>query len=667
MKKKRTYFPRPVLKNLAEEIKKLAVNNEGRMFLLEMVEDIPIELRPHILEGLSSFYEKEMVAFFYLLKMEYGKELEASLDRGLEKFRMAGLDTDNPIAFSGHFHGAFASCTRHSGRMTLDIAWDVGGAGVQVECFYLTFNPDGIHSFFVIEDMTRQQYEQDRRALSDIVPVTLEEARAIIAQVYAFNVQHMTRPALGRYLYDKYLPQEDDFTTQDHLEVMKKVTPRLAPRQLVNSFFFALKSKDDLYMQYLMTSKEDLTSLFAVNYNEILMPGAVLLEGQVREVQGSRQTARVSAYSVTLEAGEFYSSEYRFYLLATSGIWSVGEIERIDRELIPADAELHPLNAQVYCRVYEIIDLDNLFELLDRVENMREIQELSYGMHMRVSSYEDDFSHGVALLTGVVADLVVNGDEFVVVVRDRDTLEDFHNLLAGEYDSPIVLRGEYEVGLMTAYNYLGGQYPSFEELLLQENDEFFGEDGMRFLTARYYIKDLKPVQNRLESLKSLKVQLEDQYIVYYQLDNQPARPGLFVEYILGPGWLSLSAFGETDINQARKEFEERMYDCLEFEGMEIKDEGLFEVLTTDVCKEHPELEAVLKEIYLDKWYNSRLPSLSGMSPSEASQTEEGTRLLWAMFKKIKQKENNQYLYGRRGRIRLHEYIRKLEQKKEGQT
>lgn len=666
MKKKRTYFPRPVLKNLADEIKKLVVTNEGRMFLLEMVEDIPIELRPHILEGLSSFYDKEMVAFFNLLRMEYGKELEASLDRGLEKFRMAGLNTANPIAFHGEFYGAFASCTRHSGRMTLDIAWDVGGTGVQVECFYLTFNPDGIHSFFVIEDMTRQQYEQDRRALSDIVSVTLEEARAIIAQVYSFNVRHMTRPALGRYLYEKYLPQDSEFDLATQLEVMKKITPRLAPRQLINSFFFALKSKDDLYMRYLTASKESLQSLFTLDYDQILQPGAVLLEGQVREVQGSRHTARVSAYSVTLEEGEFYRSEYRFYLLADAVIWSIGEIERTEHQLIPRESELHPLNAQVFCRVYEILDLDSLFELLDRVENMREIQELSYGMHMRVSSYEDDFSHGVALLTGVVADLVVNGDEFVVIVRDKDTLGDFHELLAGEYESPIILRGEYEVGLMTAYNYLGGQYPSFEELLLQEDGEIFGEDGMRFLTARYYIKDLKPVENRLESLKSLKVQLEDQYTVYYRLENQSPRPGLFVEYILGPGWLSLSAFGENDINQARKEFEERMYDCLEFEGMEIKDEGLFEVLTADVCKEHPELEAVLKEIYLDKWYNSRLPSLSGMSPSEASQTEEGKRLLWAMFKKIKQKENNQYLYGRRGRIRLNEYIRKLEQKKEGQ-
>lgn len=666
MKKKRTYFPRPVLKNLAEEIKKLIATNEGRMFLLEMVEDIPFEIRHHVLEGLSSFYEKEMVAFFYLLKMEYGKELEPSLDRALEKYRMAGLDVSNPIAFNGEFYGAFASSTRHSGRMTLDIAWDVGGSGVQVECFYLTFNPDGIHSFFVIEDMTRQQYEQDRRALADIVPLGLDEVRAILAQVYAFNVRHMTRPALGRFLYDKYLSPPGEFEACVQMEVMKKITPRLAPRQLVNSFFFALKSNDELYMQYLMAKKDNLQPFFTLNYNEIINFGAVLLEGQVREVQGSKHTARVSAYSITLEEGEFYHSEYRFYLLAAAGSWSIGDIERVSHELIPAQSDLHPLNAQVFCRVYEILDLDSLFEALDRVDNMREIQELSYGMHMRVSSFEDDFSHGVALLTGVVADLVVNGDEFVVIVRDKDSLDDFHHLLAGDYDASIVLRGEYEVGLMTAYNYLGGQYPSFEELLLQEDGDLFAEDGMRFLTARYFIKDLKSVQNRLESLKSLKVQLEDEYTVYYQMDNQPARTGVFVEYILGPGWLSLSAFGENDINQARRQFEERMYDCLEFEGMEVKDEGLFEVLTVDVCKEHPELEGVLKEIYLDKWYNSRLPSLSGMSPSEASQTEEGKRLLWAMFKKIKQKENNQYLYGYRSKIRLNEYIRKVEQKKEGQ-
>jgi DNA phosphorothioation-dependent restriction protein DptG len=86
-------------------------------------------------------------------------------------------------------------------------------------------------------------------------------------------------------------------------------------------------------------------------------------------------------------------------------------------------------------------------------------------------------------------------------------------------------------------------------------------------------------------------------------------------------------------------------------------------LTPELKKEQPELEALLKEFYLNKWYYSHLTSLSGMSPSEASQTEEGTRLLWTMFKQIKQKENAVGNRNQQFRIHLKEYVRTVEQKK----
>jgi aspartate oxidase len=71
------------------------------------------------------------------------------------------------------------------------------------------------------------------------------------------------------------------------------------------------------------------------------------------------------------------------------------------------------------------------------------------------------------------------------------------------------------------------------------------------------------------------------------------------------------------------------------------------------------LEKALKEVYLNKWYYSGLRHLKGMSPSEASQTEEGKQLLWSMLKKFRQKEKNIS----RQRLSLQEYVRKLEQKK----
>jgi hypothetical protein len=99
----------------------------------------------------------------------------------------------------------------------------------------------------------------------------------------------------------------------------------------------------------------------------------------------------------------------------------------------------------------------------------------------------------------------------------------------------------------------------------------------------------------------------------------------------------------------------------EFKRLEL--DKVFDILTAEIKKEYPDLEPFLKDIYLNKWYNSQLPTLHGMSPCEAYQTEEGTRLLWAMFKKIKDRNGKRCGPGPIAGIQLKEYIRKLEQKK----
>ena len=110
-----------------------------------------------------------------------------------------------------------------------------------------------------------------------------------------------------------------------------------------------------------------------------------------------------------------------------------------------------------------------------------------------------------------------------------------------------------------------------------------------------------------------------------------------------------------------------MFDALEFDGLEVREEGLFSILDSDVKKQFPELESTLKEMYLNKWYHSNLYNLRGMSPSEACQTEEGTRLLWSMFKHIKQKEKKRQIEGIRNQIGLKEYLSKVDLKKEGKN
>lgn len=225
------------------------------MFLLEIIEEIPFDLRPAVLESLSSFYEPEMTAFFHLMRAEYGAELEALCNRSLEKYSLAGLDVSPPQFFRGSFYKAYATCSRHTSRLAVDIAWDIGGAGVYVECFYLAYNADGVHSFFMVEDMPLSQYEQDREALAEMMRISFDEACSLICQAYQQNIVHMTRPALGKFLYQKYLSHGQRLSAQQEKELTARLSSPLGPRQLINSFFRAVRERDWAYLDSIVTGK----------------------------------------------------------------------------------------------------------------------------------------------------------------------------------------------------------------------------------------------------------------------------------------------------------------------------------------------------------------------------------------------------------------------------
>jgi hypothetical protein len=664
--KKKQYFPHNMLKSLSNDIIKLLADNEGKLFALELFEEIPYELRSSVVESFSSFYRGELVEFFHLLKLEYGRELEEYCNRALDKYAMAGINIKPGPSFKGKFYKAYATCSRHAGRVTIDVAWDVGAKGVHVEGFYLIYASDGIYSFFVIEDMPREEYVKERESLNDMVEITYEEACALIQDSYNFNIRCMTRPALGRFLYQKYLDQLVNLEQAEIKELIQRLSARLTPRQLVNTLFHALRYQDHNYIDSLWMENRYSSSLLQGNFSNITKPGVLLLEGQVSEVSGSQNMVEVRAYAVTVNDGDVWKTEYLFKLVREESYWRIHDTKKINQEQINSTQELNPYICRVKCRVYEIVDMDTLFDVIDKMDNIREVEELPDGIHMRVTCFEDDFNHGVSLLTGVIADLVINGDEFVIMAKTSSTLTEFDEIFAHDPTMPLRYMGEYDVSLITAFGYLAGQYTSFEDILITDDNEFVCDDGLRFVTARYLVKDRDQVLNRLRSIASMEYILNDNIGLFYQMGNNSAEPVFLAEYMLGSNLVTLSTFGERDMGEARSSFEENMYDNLEFDGMEVREEGIFEILTDEVKKQHPALEETLKELYLNKWYYSHLPTLRGMSPWEACQTEEGTRLLWTMFKKLRQKEKLRLAEGEFSRIKFKEYMRKVQLMNEGQ-
>ncbi|HWP97975.1 MAG TPA: hypothetical protein VN426_14115 [Syntrophomonadaceae bacterium] len=666
MKKKKNLVPRAALRTLVEDINRQVSSCEGRLLVLETVEEIPFESRMQVLEGLSAFYTPQMVEFFHLLKKEYGKEMESLSSRALEKYRLAGMDIEPSPPFNGTFYKAYASCSRHTGRITLDVAWQTGSKGLHVECFYLTFTPDGIHSFFLLENMAVSQYENDRKSLPDMAEVTLAESCILIFQAYNFNIRNMTRPALGRFLYQRYLDYAETIQEQNGQDLIKRLSPELSPAQLVNCFFHALKYQDLDYIYSLSDTLSWGRTLLEKNFSESLQPGTTLLEGQIENVYGSRSSVWVQAFTTTVAESDFYRHLYNFFLQADqNNDWRLADIRHMSSEALSSiTGDDHRL-PNVFCRVYDILDLDRLFDILDRIDNIYEVEEMPCGMHMRVSCLEDNLNQGVSFLTGVVADLVINGEEFVILSHVQGTLKDFDMLLGHSPDRPVHLKGEYKIGLLAAYNFLRGRFLCFADAMEEAEAAEDLDDGLRFISTRYIMKDRESVMKRIGEIQNYQVKMQADYEFAYHLDIG-CKNSFFAEYMIGSNWLTLSTFGELEMSRARQNLEDQMYDYLEMDGLEIREEGIFDILTADIKRDNPDLEGLLKEVYLNKWSQSRLSTLSGMTPSEASETEEGNRLIWTLLKNMKQKGKKRYNQGKKRYVHLNEYISKLQQNNEGQ-
>ncbi|HZK43915.1 MAG TPA: hypothetical protein VFC73_06460 [Syntrophomonadaceae bacterium] len=662
MKKKQWNIPKSVLKGLADNIQKLIATNQGRIIVLEMIEEIPFEIRYLMFEGLSSFYSRQMVLFFQLLREEYGMEVKAICDRTLEKYSMAGLDVKEPSFFKGVFYKAYASCSRPAGRITIDIAWHNESGDLHVECFYLTYNSDGVHSFFLIPHMSNERYHMDRELLSNMVEITEAETAFLVTEAYNWNLKKMTRPAIGKFLYNKYLDFETKLNESEQRSLIQRLSGKLTPSQVVNSFYYAIKQKDFTY----------LTGIFNhISYQEVidnectdlLQLTTSILEGQAEEVFANQSYADVTSYAVIVHDSSCYKLSYRFSMIKNQGTWLIEGINLLEKELISPDSADNPFNMDVYCRVYEIVDLDELFEKLEEIDNISEVEELPYGLHMRVTSYSDELNYGVSFLSGVLADLIINGEEFVIICRDYTILVDLHNVLFASEGIPLISRGEYQVDLVTAFNYVGGSYINFEDVLIIDADNLAVENDLRFLSTIYWVKDRDKVLKGIKEIPNSTCIIDEEYTIFYQYEDKGADKVLLAEYILGVDWLTISTFGYQDMNIVRQSFEKQLCSYLELDGMEVREDGLFDILTAEMKRHNPGLEKLLKELYLNKWYNSRLHVLGGMSPSEASETDEGKQLLWGLIKKIHQSEMRNQRRGKRNTIKVKEYLNVLEEKK----
>lgn len=655
-KKKRRIVPRSLIMGLGEDIRSLVKTNEGLLLAMEIIDEIPRDLRPHVIDGLASFGIPEMIDFFHVIKVEYGKEIENTCNRGLEKLHMKGVEKESFPAAKKEFFKAYVTRTRHTGQVTLDVAWVNDENLLDVECFFLSYNADGIHGFFVISEMPIAEYEADRRMLPDMIQISYEEACFMIKEANNYNIMYMTRPALGKFLYRKYLGTESALNKTAESALVLRLCPESEPRELVNTFFYAQRYKDLSLITSIITPEPKNRELIFNGLEDMLRPDVMLVEGQTIEVKVTRGRSTVKAYSIHVEEENLYRSDFGFQLVQIEQRWFINTMTRNGFRLINENREGSPFQDKVHCYVYEILDLDRLFEILEEFDDLREVGELPFGVHLRLAEAEASVGSGVFFLSDVMADIVINGDELVIIARNEANASDIDDLVVKS--NSVEPLAHHQVEIITAYTYLSGQYMSFHDMLRNEKQELLFEDGLKLLTARYSFKDKERVHNKLKTLQTPSYKFPGAFEVYYEYGGPPG--ALRAEYVLGNNWVTVSAFGEKDLIRVREQFEDGLREYLEYEGMEIKSEGIFELITIDVKKQYPELEDLLKKAYLEKWFESKLKPLRGMTPQDAAKSVEGKRLLWTMFKDMKRNEKLRQDMGVRNVINLRQYMQKVD-------
>ena len=660
-KKKKRILPRSLIKGLSEDIKSLVKTNEGLLLALEIIDEIPPELRALVVDGLSSSGSQEMADFFHVLIAEYGKELESVCHRGLEKLQMKGLDIIAPAPPAGRFFQAYVTRTRHTGQVTLDVAWENDEGLLDVECFFLSYNADGIHGFFVISEMPISEYEADRRMLPDMVRIDYNEACFMIHDAHAYNVNYLTRAALGKFIYGKYLAKDHELGAGEQIELMRRLTPELDSRELVNTFFYAQRYKDRTFINSIIVDVHSRQAILG-QIDGILRPENMMVEGRAIEVKIFKNHSTVMAYGIHVEEGDLIRYDSTFHLHRRGARWFIDALHIDNITAMNDGIKESPFEDKIYCFVYEILDLDCLFENLEDIDDIREVGELPFGVHLRINQPENSgHRQGIFFLSDILSDVVINGEEMVIIAREMENVIEIDAILRQEGAAGLLSR--HEVDIITAYTYLSGQYLSFDNMLRQENQELLFEDGLRLVTARYAIKDKERVKAKLNRLNSYSYQFPGDFEVFYECEERYPK-ALRAEYVLGNNWVTVSAFGDNELSRVRERFESGLRDCLEFEGTQIKCEGIFEIITADVRKQHPDLENRLKRAYLEKWFRSNLKPLRGMTPREAAKSVEGKRLLWSMFKDMRRNEKFRKNMGVRSVIDLKQYMQKVEIEKE---
>ncbi|NPV27315.1 MAG: hypothetical protein HPY81_07730 [Firmicutes bacterium] len=683
--KNKSTVPKRLLQSLAQDIVAMMETEEGYPLAMEIIDQLPEEVQALFIESLSSIHDPKLGKFFWLLTQEYDGEVQRAAQRCLEKFRLAGIEFEVPVKPTTTwpdecFFMAMASKTRLLGQVSLVMAWEKPSGNLDAKYFILCFNQDGIKDYFRVLDISKANFfAESQPAQVELVQLSFREAIYLLRSAYTQNLYHQKRPARGFLQYGDLLKRPVNLTEEEEARLFQRLgQSELRPDQVVNAYFVALRNCDWALMYNLLSPKSTARRRTRAEYvaakvkKESKQP-ALFLKTTIVDQVVRKKTAEIKANLVSDEDEHLMITEYQFKLTRGDAGWLISGVRVLNQREVGPEDEENPLNYRVFCVVYDVGSFTKVESLLESLPEVETFTEFDYGVHYRWGQHPNPISEGINVSETIFAEFILTDEELIVFSREQLNLDSVCSLLEDRLaPKSISFKHQYYLDVTLVYAILSGEFNCFEEMLSELAEEE-DEEAEPLYAATYEIEDLARVLKKLHTFNVVEFDTPEGVKVFYEFENlqtkedgSQAGQGFIAEYRLTNDYLMVSAFGHDYLAIVCSELEKGIKKAIRLVDVQQREEDL-SIFMAEGIEIPQEVMERLRKKELSRWLETEMPALHGMTPLEAKKSLEGRKLLWELFKSMKDLQKELIRKGLHPQLDYREYIKAIGLEKDGQV
>ncbi|MBS4026110.1 MAG: hypothetical protein KGZ96_10615 [Clostridia bacterium] len=461
MMRNQNKLPKKFVEKLAQDLAVLMSSHEGALLALQLLENLPDEVKISLINNLSMVHSEEVAKFFTLIAGEYPEEKTGmAAERSLKKLQFAGITTvaeglAQVNCSEQNFAKALVSKTRLKGAVSLVSLFHNQDQPETFDMFFFTlsFGETGIREFFYARELTGDQV----RLLVDdgaYLEVSYQRMLALINIAYEHNLDYETLPALGHFIYSDLLDQATTETQDKDFDFYPVLADNITPQMLVNGICLAVRREDYRLLEVLADDGQvDLPETGLLLSSKIITEKREhgLWKIEVELISEEEKGLNRLTWEIQLE-----EKDDRFIL---TGIEEKA-IEPLDWSWL--EETLADNNLTIAYYVYQPHGVRLFIESLEGIEFFQEGGELDF---FKWWDLEQVLQQGLTLEEAVIADFILGEEELIVITNKQEKLKEVQNLLESNLPYELELLDDDSVEVV--YRIFDQEKMSFNQLIEQ--------------------------------------------------------------------------------------------------------------------------------------------------------------------------------------------------------